>query len=649
MRPRWRAIDEARACAPDVPHVAVFDTAFHATIPEVVHLRAAPPLARGVGHPPLRLPRPLRRLGGRAGAGPATRCLPSRRRLLGDGRPGRPLGRHDDGLQPARGRPDGDASGTIDPEILLYLQRHEHATPRGARAGAGARVGPARPRRLGAGRGARGLLGAGEPGWRCRSSATASPQPWPRWRLRSAVSTALVFTAGVGEGSALVRARVCERLGFLGIELDLGRTVGGTRRGRSRPPAHPCGSGSCARGRTSSPRAPRADRLGLRASPAALGQPLGDSPRARLRDGCDRDRRARGGLEHERRVAVEPLSRRTPECTPARPSYGISSETGADPARPSRRRACGSSSSFPRARGSRPRARRRRRSFAWLEVSARGALAPSGQARIGLRETRSLRSRGQRLCRSRSAALPRAVATGARRPGGGGRLTQPSVGRPVLTWKKIPEPRPGTTGSCCRRSPQSGGRRSASATSPRWSCGTAATSRSGRGGSGCSKATPGPRPTSRRTPPGDSGSGRRAGRDAVHRWEEAEDPRRRAAVALAFRRRGAAPPEPGRPGPRGLRQQAPRFVHSRSEPCVEARVRATTVTSCVAEPVSSRPAKVGAQAGALVVRRGRGGDGERDEGEGEQPHRPADYGGWPRSCSWWSRSRRRRSRTRSHG
>ena len=31
---------------------------------------------------------------------------------------------------------------------------------------------------------------------------------------------ALVFTAGIGEGSAAVRARVCARLGFLGIAID---------------------------------------------------------------------------------------------------------------------------------------------------------------------------------------------------------------------------------------------------------------------------------------------------------------------------------------------------------------------------------------------------------------------------------------------
>jgi acetate kinase len=34
---------------------------------------------------------------------------------------------------------------------------------------------------------------------------------------------ALVFTAGIGENSAPVRAGICERLGFLGVELDAAR------------------------------------------------------------------------------------------------------------------------------------------------------------------------------------------------------------------------------------------------------------------------------------------------------------------------------------------------------------------------------------------------------------------------------------------
>ncbi len=36
---------------------------------------------------------------------------------------------------------------------------------------------------------------------------------------------ALVFTAGIGEGSALIRARVAERLAFLGVELDRSRNA----------------------------------------------------------------------------------------------------------------------------------------------------------------------------------------------------------------------------------------------------------------------------------------------------------------------------------------------------------------------------------------------------------------------------------------
>ena len=58
--------------------------------------------------------------------------------------------------------------------------------------------------------------------------------------------------------------------------------------------------------------------------------------------------------------------------------------------------------------------------------------------------TRARRSAAVPIAISGAAAgrSQRSVAT--RR--GSGRLTQPSVGRPVLTWRKIPEPRPGTTG-----------------------------------------------------------------------------------------------------------------------------------------------------------------------------------------------------------
>ena len=49
---------------------------------------------------------------------------------------------------------------------------------------------------------------------------------------------ALVFTAGIGEGSALVREQVCGRLGFLGVELDL------EENGRAEPDATISAAGS---------------------------------------------------------------------------------------------------------------------------------------------------------------------------------------------------------------------------------------------------------------------------------------------------------------------------------------------------------------------------------------------------------------------
>ena len=50
----------------------------------------------------------------------------------------------------------------------------------------------------------------------------------------------LVFTAGIGENSARVRHRVCERLGFLGLEIDPElneRTAGDTDIATSASPA----------------------------------------------------------------------------------------------------------------------------------------------------------------------------------------------------------------------------------------------------------------------------------------------------------------------------------------------------------------------------------------------------------------------------
>ena len=119
--PTWRrsttrkalaAIDEAMKALPDVPHVAVFDTAFHRTMPEEASTYALPARWRDEWG--------IRRYGfhglsvqwaAEQVRVDAARRLPPRRRLLGVGRARRPVGRHDDGLQPARRRTDGDALG----------------------------------------------------------------------------------------------------------------------------------------------------------------------------------------------------------------------------------------------------------------------------------------------------------------------------------------------------------------------------------------------------------------------------------------------------------------------------------------------------------------------------------------------------------
>lgn len=45
---------------------------------------------------------------------------------------------------------------------------------------------------------------------------------------------ALVFTGGIGENSAMVRARVCQALAHLGLEMDAAKNTGGQERRISR-------------------------------------------------------------------------------------------------------------------------------------------------------------------------------------------------------------------------------------------------------------------------------------------------------------------------------------------------------------------------------------------------------------------------------
>jgi acetate kinase len=117
------------------------------------------------------------------------------------------------GFTPLEGVPMATRAGSVDPGALLHLLR------------TGAVTVDALDRALEHESGLLGLGGSEDP----RKLEGTLALAVYTYRVAGAVAAmavalggldALVFTAGVGEGSARVRADVCARLGFLGVELD---------------------------------------------------------------------------------------------------------------------------------------------------------------------------------------------------------------------------------------------------------------------------------------------------------------------------------------------------------------------------------------------------------------------------------------------
>jgi acetate kinase len=212
--PALAAIDEAQAELPDVPHVAVFDTAFHAMLPEEASTYAVPARWRedwGV-----------RRYGfhGLSVQWAAEHVRVSRLVVchLGGGCSVTAVlgGRSVDttmGFSPLEGVPMATRSGSVDPGAIVYLLREGLLTPDELdhaleyEAGLLALGGSTDPREL------EGSLALRHYTYRI-AGAVAS--------MATALGglDAIVFTAGVGENSAPVRADICRRLAFLGVELD---------------------------------------------------------------------------------------------------------------------------------------------------------------------------------------------------------------------------------------------------------------------------------------------------------------------------------------------------------------------------------------------------------------------------------------------
>jgi acetate kinase len=215
-------LDEARRALPEVPHVAVFDTAFHATLPEEASTYAVPRLWReewGIRRygfhglsvqwaaEQVRVPRLVVC---HLGAGCSLTAVED--------------GRSVDttmGFSPLDGVPMATRSGALDPAVPLYLIRTKRLDA--------AAIEQALEEES-------GLLGVSESSSRVeeleRSTDPAAQLALAVFvhRIAGAVAAmaaalrgldALVFTGGVGERSPGIRNGVCERLGFVGVELDV--------------------------------------------------------------------------------------------------------------------------------------------------------------------------------------------------------------------------------------------------------------------------------------------------------------------------------------------------------------------------------------------------------------------------------------------
>jgi len=219
--PALAAIDEARRALPGLPHVAVFDTEFHGTIPPEASTYAVPERWREQWQ--------VRRYGFHGLAVQwASEQVEAERLVvchLGGGCSVSAVlrGRSVDttmGFSPLEGVVMATRSGSLDPAAILHLLRHE--------VGSVDEIEQALERES-------GLLGLSGLSARVEELERASEPPAQLalgvycYRISREIGAmcaalggldAIVFSGGVGEGSALVRARVCDRLGFLGVQLS---------------------------------------------------------------------------------------------------------------------------------------------------------------------------------------------------------------------------------------------------------------------------------------------------------------------------------------------------------------------------------------------------------------------------------------------
>ncbi len=246
--PGLLGIRAAQAALPELQQVAVFDTAFHATIPLAARSYAIDAeLAAANGIRRYGFHGTSYRIVSERTAAFLGRPLEELRMIvlhLGNGASAAAIagGRSIDtsmGMTPLEGLVMGTRSGDLDPAVLLYLQRNAGFDVDELDALLNRRSGL-----LGlAGRSdMREITVAAEAG---DASAALALEVYLH-RIRHYIGAytaelggldALVFTAGVGENSAVVRARAVDGLGVLGLEVDAAANLSPDRGPRRISPA----------------------------------------------------------------------------------------------------------------------------------------------------------------------------------------------------------------------------------------------------------------------------------------------------------------------------------------------------------------------------------------------------------------------------
>ena len=228
-------IDAVRRRFPDLPQVACFDTAFHHDLPRVAQLLAIPRRyekqgVRRYGFHGLSYEFLMGELAHQAGAQAAQgRIILAH---LGNGASlaavhhGKPVDTSM-GFTPSSGLPMSTRSGDIDPGLVGYLAHAEKMSAKLFNTMATAQSGL-----LGVSETSsdmRDLLASEAKDVRAAEAVALFCYEVRKWIGAFAAALGgldtLVFAGGIGESAPVVRQRICEHLGFLGIKLDLQRNA----------------------------------------------------------------------------------------------------------------------------------------------------------------------------------------------------------------------------------------------------------------------------------------------------------------------------------------------------------------------------------------------------------------------------------------